>query len=155
MSKKKIVFSVLEIVFVAIVPIVLTAMNYSSWGAEAHTFKIAFTGILLVLFVLYIVKKVILNSYIERARQTLTQHKADLRVETEPGKRENLKEAVRKGQIFETVLNYIFPFVLLVGLYVISQALESAAVQLSGTVGLIACSMLVGFVFGLFAAQEV
>lgn len=154
-TKKKIIFSVLEVLFVAVVPAVLVILNYSSWGEEATHFKIAFTGVLLLFVVVFIVKKVILNAYIERARQTLTQHKADLKVETDAGKRENLVNAVRRGQMFEAVLTYIFPFLILAGLYVLAQALETAAVQLSGTVGLIAASMTVGFVFSLLSAREV
>lgn len=155
MNKKKIAFSVLEILFVLAVPLALIIVNYTSWSEEAFAFKIAFTGILLVFVVLFIVKKVILNTYLERARQTLTQHKADLKVETDEGKRENLVNAVKRGQMLETVITYIFPFLLLGGLYVLAQALETAAVQLSGTVGLIAASVLVGFLFGLLAAREV
>lgn len=155
MTKKRIVFLILEVLFVAVVPLILIVINYSSWGEEAQTFKIAFTGILLAFFVLYITKKIFLNTYLERARATLTQHKADLRVETEKEKRENLVNAVKRGQTFETVLTYIFPFLLLAGLYVLAQALETAAVKLSGTVGLVAVSMLIGFVFSLFGAREV
>lgn len=155
MNKKKIAFSVLEIFFVLVVPLVLVIINYTSWGEDSAAFKIAFTGILLVFVVLFIVKKVILNTYLERARQTLTQHKADLKVETDEGKRENLVNAVKRGQMLETVITYVFPFLLLGGLYVLAQALETAAVQLSGTVGLIAASVLVGFLFSLLAAREV
>ena len=76
-------------------------------------------------------------------------------METDNGKRENLVNAVKRGQMLETVITYVFPFLLLGGLYVLAQALETAAVQLSGTVGLIAASVLVGFLFGLLAAREV
>lgn len=155
MSKKKIVFTVLEVLFVAVIPMVLIFVNYTSWGEEAAAFKIAFTGILLLFVIVLIVKKVILNTYLERARATLTQHKADLRVETDKTKRENLENAVKRGQTLETVLTYVFPFLLLGGLYVLAQALETAAVQLSGTVGLIAASVAVGFAFSLFSAREV
>ena len=155
MNRKKIAFTVLEIIFVLAVPLVLICINYASWGEDATAFKIAFTGILLVFVVLFIVKKVILNTYLERARQTLTQHKADLKVETDNGKRENLVNAVKRGQMLETIITYVFPFLLLGGLYVLAQALETAAVQLSGTVGLIAASVLVGFLFSLLAAREV
>lgn len=155
MTKKKIVFTVLEILFVAVVPMVLVIVNYTSWGVEAQTFKIAFTGILLLFFILYLAKKLLLNTYLERARQMLTQHKADLKVETEPGKRENLVNAVKRGQTIETILTYVSPFLLLAGLYVLAQALETAVVKLSGTVALISVSMLIGFAFSLFGSREV
>lgn len=155
MTKKKLAYTILEIVFVAAVPLGLVIANYTSWGAGAAKFKIAFTGILLLFVVLYIIKKIVLNGYIERARATLTQHRADLKVETDEGKRENLVNAVKRGQALETVLTYIFPFLLLAGLYVLAQALETAAVHISGTIGLIAASMLVGFLFGLLGAREV
>ena len=155
MTKKKIVFTILEILFVAVIPAILIFVNYTSWGSEATAFKIAFTGILLLFVVILIVKKVILNTYLERARATLTQHKADLRVETDKTKRENLVNAVKRGQRLETIQTYMFPFLLLGGLYVLAQALETAAVQLSGTVGLITASVAIGFVFSLFSSREV
>lgn len=155
MKKKKIAFTVLETLFVAVVPLVLVIVNYASWGQEAQAFKIAFTGILLAAVVLYAAKKILLNGYLERARQMLTQNKADLRIETDECKREKLIAAVKRGQTFETAINYLFPLLLLAGLYVLSQALETAAVKLSGTVGWIAVSMLIGFAFGLLAARKV
>lgn len=152
---RKIIFTVLEIVFVAVVPVALVILNYSSWGEEATHFKIAFTGILLLFVIAYFIKKIVLNKWLERARATLTQHKADLKVETDSAKRENLIAAVKRGQMLETLLTYVFPFLLLAGLYILAQAVESAAVQLSGTIGFIAASMLIGFVFGMLAAREV
>lgn len=155
MSKKKLTFTILEVLFIAVIPVVLVIINYSSWGEEATTYKIAFTGILLLFFVFYLIKKIILNTYIERARAMLTQHKADLRVETDTSKRDRLVQAVKRGQMFETLLTYLFPFLLLAGLYVLAQALETAAVKLSGTVALVFVSMFIGFAFSLLAAREV
>ena len=155
MSKKKIVLTVFELFFVAAVPLGLVIANYTSWGEDAGKFKIAFTGILLLFVVLFIVKKIFLSRWLERARATLTQHKADLRVETDEDKRKTLAEAVKRGQTLETLLGYVFPLLLLAGLYVLVQALETAAVQLSGTVALIAASMIVGALFGVLAAREV
>lgn len=155
MSKKKLAFTIFEVLFVAVIPLALVITNYSSWGTEANTFKIAFTGILLLFFVFYIIKKIILNTYIERARAMLTQHKADMKVETDASKKEKLMQAIKRGQAFETIITYIFPFLLLGGLYVLSQALETAAVQLSGTIGLISASVVIGFLFSMLAAREV
>lgn len=155
MTKKKIVLIVFEVLFIAVIPIVLVFVNYTSWGVEARTFKIAFSGILILFIILIILKKVILNSYLERARSTLTQHKADLRVETDKSKRENLINAVKHGQTLETIITYIFPFLLLGGVYILSQALETAAVQISGTIGLITASVMIGFLFSLFSSREV
>lgn len=155
MSKKKIAFTILEVLFVAVIPLALVIINYSSWGTEANTFKIAFTGILLLFFVFYIIKKIILNTYIERARAMLTQHKADMKIETDASKKEKLLQAIKRGQMFETIITYIFPFLLLAGLYVLAQALETAAVQLSGTIGFISVSIVIGFLFSMLAAREV
>ena len=155
MSTRKIVFTAFEIIFVAIIPTALVIVNYSSWGAAATHFKIAFSGIILLFLVAYFIKKIILIKWLERARATLTQHKADLKVETQGEKHDKLVEAVKRGQILETLLTYIFPFLVLAGLYVLAGAVESAAVQLSGTIGLISASLVIGFIFGMLAAREV
>jgi len=152
---KKIIFTICEIAFVMVVPAVLIVINYSTWGAEATAFKIGLSGIILLLLVFYIFKKIILNKYLLKLRDTITQHSADLKVEPDPKRQESLIDALKREQTIQVIFNLIMPAILLVGLFLASKALESAAVKLSGTVGLIMASELIGLLFSILLAREV
>lgn len=155
MKARKIVFTVLEILFVAAVPAALIIWNYSTWGEGTTGFKISVTGILLLIVVFFVLKAVFLNRYLKRMSDRAAQHEADLKVETDGEKKENLRKALRTERSIEALLSYVMPLLVVAGLYVLALVLESAAVRLSGTFGLCAASMVVGFVFGFFAAREV
>lgn len=155
MKARKIVFTVLEILFVAAVPAALIIWNYSTWGEGTTGFKISVTGILLLIVVFFVLKAVFLNRYLKRMSDRAAQHEADLKVETDEKKKENLRKALRTERSIEALLSYVMPLLAVAGLYVLALVLESAAVRLSGTFGLCAASMVIGFVFGFFAAREV
>lgn len=155
MKARKIVFTVLEILFVAAVPAALIIWNYSTWGEGTTGFKISVTGILLLIVVFFVLKAVFLNRYLKRMSDRAAQHEADLKVETDEEKKENLRKALRTERSIEALLSYVMPLFAVAGLYVLALVLESAAVRLSGTFGLCAASMVIGFVFGFFAAREV
>ena len=146
------VWFVLEVLFIGAIPAVLIIANYASWGAEANGFKVGITGILLLLVVAFVLKKLVFNKRLEAMRAKLNQHEADLEVETDEEKIENLVSAVRKGRTIETVLNFVVPFLVLVAVYLMAKALEEAAVLLSGTLGFVIVSVLVGFMLQLIEA---
>ena len=146
------VWFVLEVLFIGAIPAALIIANYASWGADANGFKVGITGILLLLVVAFVLKKLVFNKRLEAMRAKLNQHEADLEVETDEEKIENLVSAVRKGRTVETVLNFIVPFLVLVAIYLMAKALEEAAVMLSGTLGFVIASVLVGFMLQLIEA---
>lgn len=146
------VWFVLEVLFIGAIPAALIIANYASWGDEANGFKVGITGILLLLVVAFVLKKLVFNKRLEAMRAKLNQHEADLEVETDEEKIENLVSAVRKGRTIETVLNFVVPFLVLVAVYLMAKALEEAAVLLSGTLGFVIVSVLVGFMLQLIEA---
>ena len=146
------VWFVLEVLFIGVLPAALIVANYASWGDEANGFKVGITGILLLLVVAFVLKKLVFNKRLEAMRAKLNQHEADLEVETDEEKIENLVSAVRKGRTIETVLNFVVPFLVPVAVYLMAKALEEAAVLLSGTLGFVIVSVLVGFMLQLIEA---
>ena len=50
------------------------------------------------------------------------------------------------------MLNFVVPFLVLVAVYLMAKALEDAAVLLSGTLGFVIVSVLVGFMLQLIEA---
>lgn len=154
-TPKKLVFTILEITFAAVVPAALIITNYASWSEEATGFKISLGGVMLFLLLFYIVKKLLLNKYTERLKSKINQHMADLEVEVNQERIESLKEALKKERTVECVLNFIIPALLLVLLFIVCKALEVAAVKMSGTVGLIGASEVVGLLFSILSARQV
>lgn len=155
MKKRKIALSVFEMIFVAAIPCALIVWNYSTWGAGTAAFKISVTGILLLVVAFFVLKTIYLNKWLRRVAEQAAAHSADLKVETDPDRKEKLRQALKRERGAEALLSYVMPFLVVLGLYVLAGVLESAAVKLSGTFGLCAVSMVVGFVFGFFAAREV
>lgn len=152
---RKLVFMICEVAFVAVIPAVLITVNYVTWQPEAAAFKISLGGVLLALLVFYLVKKLLINKYLERLKATITQHAADLRVEPDKEKIEALKEALKREKTIECLLNFVIPALLLALLFVVCKSLEAAAVKMSGTVGFIAASEIVGLVFSILSARQV
>ena len=147
------VYFALELLFLGAIPALLVILNYASWSTEATGFKIGFTGIILLVVVFLVLRKLVFKQRLEKLKTALNQHEADLDVENDPEKIENLVGAVRKGKTIETILNYIPVFLVLIGIYLMAQALEKAAVVLSGTVGFCLVSVLIGFVISIIDAQ--
>lgn len=152
---KKIIYTVGEIVFVVGVPALLVIMNYSSWGEGTTGFKIGLTGIILLLVVYIFLRKVILKKHFDRLKDSITQHLADLKVETNEERKKALRDRIKFERTIECVINFITPALLLGALFIVCQALESAAVKMSGTIGFIAASEIVGLVFSILESREV
>ena len=152
---KKIIYTVGEIVFVVGVPALLVIMNYSSWGEGTTGFKIGLTGIILLLVVYIFLRKVILKKHFDRLKDSITQHLADLKVETNEERKKALRDRIKYERTIECVINFITPALLLGALFIVCQALESAAVKMSGTIGFIAASEIVGLVFSILESREV
>ena len=152
---KKIIYAVGEIVYVVGVPARLVIMNYSSWGDGTTGFKIGLSGILLLLLVFFFLRKVVLKKHFDRLRDTITQHLADLKVETNEEKKKALKDRIKFERTIECVINFIMPALILALAYILCQALESAAVKMSGTIGFIAASEIVGLIFSILESREV
>ena len=54
-------FTVLELLFVAVIPLVIVYIGYGGWGKEANRFKIYFGVLLSVIIIFWIVKTVLIT----------------------------------------------------------------------------------------------
>ena len=152
-SPLRFVYFAIEMLFIGVIPALLVILNYASWSEEATGFKIGFTGILLLVVIFLILKKLVFKQRLEKMKAALAQHEADLDVENDPEKIENLVSEVRKGRLIETVINYIPVFLIMIAIYLMAQALEKASVVLSGTIGFCFASVLVGFIISMIDAS--
>lgn len=152
---KKTIFLICELAFVVVIPAALVIVNYASWGEGTTGFKIGLSGVLLLLLVFFFLRKVVLKKHFDRLRDTITQHLADLKVETNEEKKKALKDRIKFERTIECVINFIMPALILALAYILCQALESAAVKMSGTIGFIAVSEILGLIFSILEAREV
>ena len=152
---KKTICTVGELVFVVGIPALLIIMNYASWGEDTTGFKIGLSGIVLLLLVYIFLRRVILKKRFERLKDSITQHLADYKVETNPERKEALRERLKFERTIDILFSFITPALLLGGLFIVCQALETAAVKMSGTIGFIAVSEIIGLIFSIIEAREI
>ena len=65
---KRFVFVVLELIFTAVVPLVIVYLGYGGWGAKAKRFKIYFGVVVAAVVVFLIVKRVFINPWLDKQR---------------------------------------------------------------------------------------
>lgn len=156
-TKKKVVYTVLELLFTGVAPLALVIAQYSNIGAttQAVGFKMSITGILLAMLVLLVLKRTYLNKLLsnleQRANNCITIISTDTDTE-KVARAENVLKGIRTAQ---TVINAILPILIFAAVIVACKALEAQLVELSGCMGLITVSYIVGTVFGVLAAREV
>lgn len=153
-TKKLIVYSVLQAVFGAVVPLIFFFWQYGT-SKEGIQYKLPLGVILLCIVLLFIAKNTLLKPRLAKLTSKIAQHEADLAVEADQGKIRNLEDELKHERVTETILNAIMPFLILTGLLVLCKALENAVIVLSGAVGFTLGSFAVGTVFGVLAAREV
>ncbi len=156
-TTKKIIFTILELVFIAVIPIILVIWNYSNIGnsAQALNFKIGMTGIMLIMFILIFLKKIYLDKYNEQLFQQENNLLSDLRIENDLEKLNNIVRELKGIRTIRNILSSIFPIIFMAIIYIACLALEARLIKLSGVVGLIAISYVIGTIFGIFSAREI
>ncbi len=156
-TKKKIIFVALELFFMGAVPIALVIWNYSNIGnsVQAVRFKIGITGVMLLIFIILSLKKIFLDKFKQKMQQQEAHLLSELKIETDAEKIKNIVRALKSIRTGECILSVIVPTIIFALLFVVCQALEEQIVKLSGVVGFIALSYLIGAIFSTFAAREV
>lgn len=141
-------FNVLEILFVAVIPLVIVIIGYGGWGTEATQFKIYFGVLLLAIIIFLIVKKVLIMPWLDRQKVKSGNLEALLETENDKGKIANIESALKWSRLIATVFSWILPLAFLLIAFLASRAMESAIVKFSGILGFIGISEFIGFVFG-------
>jgi hypothetical protein len=74
----------LQVLFVAVFPLIIVFVGYGGWGKQANTFKIYFGTLVILAVVLLIVKKVIITPWIANTRIKTGNLEAELEKITHP-----------------------------------------------------------------------
>lgn len=152
MRKRYIVFTALHILFAAVAPVVFVLVQYSNkTGGLAYKLPL---GILLLLFVLFAVAKhTFIKPRMDKLSAQIAQHEADLKVEAQSGRIQNLIVELKRERTIETALNAVMPVIILSALLIAAKALEKSVFELSGAIGFSLASYALGTVFGILAAR--
>ena len=142
----------LEVLFVALLPLAIVYIGYGGWGEEANSFKIHFGVLIFAIVVFWVVKKVLVAPWLDRQKIKAGNLEAQLEAENDKGKIENIESALKRVRLTETIFSWILPLAFLLIAFFASRAMEQEIVNFSGILGFVGISEFIGFVFGCAAA---
>ena len=157
MTKKRLAFFLLHLLFSAVVPIVLVIVRYSTITntKAAIGFKISITGILLLIFVFCVIKKLIIDKKLTDLKAQGNIMLADLKTKQDPAELAAIEKELKKIKTTEALFGSIIPMLFIVAAVIAFKALEAQLVTLSATLGYIGISYAVGLVFNVLYSREI
>ena len=156
-TKKRVVFFLLHLLFSAVAPIVLVVIQYGSIGNTPASvgFKISITGILILMFMFWVVKKLFIDRKLESLNAQGNVMLADLKTKSDVEEIKALEKELRFIKTIEAVLNSIIPLLFILVGIIAFKALEAQLVKLSATLGFIAISYCLGVIFNVLYSREI
>lgn len=154
MKARYILFTIMHALFCAVVPIVFIFIQYGDTSGGLR-YKLPLGALLLIVIIITIAKNTFLRPRLSKLAAEIAQHEADLKIESDSGRINNLISELKRERTLETVLNALVPILLLSALLIACKALENAVLQLSGAIGFALGSYTLGTVFGVLAARSV
>ena len=157
MTKKRLAFFLLHLLFSAVVPIVLVIVRYSTITntKAAIGFKISITGILLLIFVFWVIKKLFIDKKLTDLKAQGNIMLADLKTKQDPAELAAIEKELKKIKTTEALFGSIIPLLFIVAAVIAFKALEAQLVTLSATLGYIGISYAVGLVFNVLYSREI
>ena len=154
MKSRYIVFTIMQALFCAVAPIVFIFIQYGDTSGGLQ-YKLPLGALLLSVVIVIIAKNTLLRPRLVKLAAEIAQHEADLKIESDSGRINNLISELKRERTLETVFNALVPILLLAALLIACKALENAVLQLSGAIGFALGSYTLGTVFGVLAARSV
>ena len=148
-------FLLLELLFIAVVPLIIVYIGYGGWGEKATKFKWYFGFLVTAAVVLFIIKKTLLSPWVERQRMRAANLEAQLDTEVDQAKIINIEDSLRKARLIETVTNWLLPMLFLIIGFVCVRAIERSLVTFSGILGFVLFSEIIGFFVCILDALSV
>lgn len=157
LTKKRIIFFILHLLFSAVIPIALVIVRYSTIAntGAAVGFKISITGILLLIFVFWVIKKLFIDRKLSDLKAQSNVMFADLKTKQDPAEIAALEKELKNIRTIEVIFSSLIPLLFIVAAIVAFKALEAQLVTLSATLGYIAISFFIGLVFNILYSREI
>ena len=154
MKSRYIFFTIAHALFCAVCPIVFIFVQYGDTSG-GWQYKLPLGAICVVVLVVILAKNTLLRPRIERMTAEIAQHEADLKVESDSGRINNLIAELKRERTIEVVFNATVPLLVLSALLIGCKALEKSVLMLSGAIGFALASYAIGTVFGVLAARQI
>ena len=157
MTKKRLALFLLHLLFSAVVPIVLVIVRYSTITntKAAIGFKISITGILLLIFIFWVIKKLFIDRKLTDLKAQGNIMLANLKTKQDPAELAAIEKERKKIKTAEALFGSIIPLLFIVAAVIAFKALEAQLVTLSATLGYIGISYGVGLVFNVLYSREI
>lgn len=157
MTKKRLVFFLLHILFSAIVPIALVIVRYSTMDNSkgAVGFKVSITGVLLLLFVFWTVKKLFIDKKLTDLKAQSNLMIANLKTKQDSAEIAALERELKGIKTVEAVFGSVIPLLFIIAGIIAFKALEAQLVTLSATLGYIGLSYAIGLIFNVLYSREI
>lgn len=157
MTKKRLAFFLLYLLFSAVVPIALVIARYSTIAntKAAVGFKISITGVLLLIFVFWVVKKLFIDRKLTDLKAQGSTMLANLKTKQDPAELAALEKELKSIKTIEVIFGSVIPLLFLAAGFVAFKALEAQIVKLSATLGYITISFIIGLVFNVLYSREI
>lgn len=137
-------WGMMEVAFVAVIPLLIIYLGYGGWGEKAQKFKIGF-GVLVFLVVLFlIIKRVWLSPWLSKKRMEIANLSAMKKAETDKRKLDNINYALKKMLIIENAINWVLPLLFLAVGYLAAGALEKSIVTFTEILAFVGLSEFIG-----------
>lgn len=137
-------WGIMEMTFVAIIPLIIIYIGYGGLGEKANKFKIGF-GVLVFLVILFlIIKRVWLTKWFDKKRMEMANLSAMKKAETDERKLEQINYELKKLLILENAINWVLPLLFLGVGYAAAYALERALVTFTEILAFVGLSELIG-----------
>lgn len=156
-TKKRVIFFILHLLFSAVIPIALVIVRYSTIGSSngAVGFKVSITGILLLILVFWVIKKLFIDRKLNDLKEQSNVMLADLKTKQDPAELAAIEKALKSIKTTETIFSNIIPILFIVAAIVAFKALEAQLIKLSATLGFIAVSYAIGLIFNVLYSREI
>lgn len=154
MRARYIIFTVAQALFCTAVPLAFIFTQYADTSGGLF-YKLPLGILMLAIALVIIGKNTLLKPRIQKLTAQIAQHEADLKIESDEGRIDNLITELKRERTVSTVLNAIMPILILAALLIACKALETAVIELSGAVGFSLASYAIGTIFGVLAARSV
>ena len=157
MTKKRLAFFLLHLLFSAVAPIVLVIVRYSTITntKAAVGFKISITGILLLIFIFWVIKKLFIDRRLTDLKAQGNIMLANLKTKQDPAELAAIEKELKKIKTAEALFGSIIPLLFIVAAVIAFKALEAQLVTLSATLGYNGISYGVGLVFNVLYSREI
>lgn len=156
-TAKRLIFFLLHVLFSAVFPIALVIVQYSNIGntKDAIGFKLSITGVLLMLFVFWVIKKLFIDKKLKDYNTQANVMIANLKTRQDEKELQALEKELKFIKTLEAVTNSIMPLLFIAAAIIAFQALEAQLVKLSATLGYIGVSYFMGVVFNVLYSREI